>query len=565
MKKGQPTHMIYEFDNLYDGVVKQAQRYGDKDRYIYKVKKEECHFTYNDMLTHVNYISSAMTRLGVAGSFVGVTGDTHPDYVATYIAAVSCGGVIVPLDKDISSEQFVGFVDLCDIELIVYTSSLHKKILETCDKMKSVKYFVCIDFAGEDFPQDERFMTFERFLEIGREAYDAGDRTAENYVVDKEKLCTILFTSGTTGTSKGVMLNQRNLVTATIDSVSIMATSEKDFFVSVLPIHHAYEFTCSQLALPNTGAQTFINDSIKNTLRNFGQYKPTALVLVPLYVETMHKKIWAEIEKKGKAETIKKLMPIARKLPRKVRRMIFHEIIDAFGGRLDYIVCGGAPLRPELIMDFDAFGIKICEGYGITECAPLVSCNPMHWRKHHSAGLKVPHMEVRIDKVDPEDETGEIVTHGDAVMMGYYKNPTATAEAFTADGWFKTGDIGYMDEDGFIFITGRKKNVIIASNGKNVFPEEIEEYLGASELINECVVLGRKSGDENDVVITALIYPDFDKLAGKTEEEVKAAIEAEVDEVNKKLPTFKHIKCVEIRDHEFEKTTSRKIIRYKLK
>lgn len=280
--------MIYEFDNLYDGVVKQAQRYGDKDRYIYKVKKEECHFTYNDMLTHVNYISSAMTRLGVAGSFVGVTGDTHPDYVATYIAAVSCGGVIVPLDKDISSEQFVGFVDLCDIELIVYTSSLHKKILETCDKMKSVKYFVCIDFAGEDFPQDERFMTFERFLEIGREAYDAGDRTAENYVVDKEKLCTILFTSGTTGTSKGVMLNQRNLVTATIDSVSIMATSEKDFFVSVLPIHHAYEFTCSQLALPNTGAQTFINDSIKNTLRNFGQYKPTALVLVPLYVETMH-------------------------------------------------------------------------------------------------------------------------------------------------------------------------------------------------------------------------------------------------------------------------------------
>lgn len=215
------------------------------------------------MLAHVNYISSAMTRLGVAGSFVGVTGDTHPDYVATYIAAVSCGGVIVPLDKDISSEQFVGFVDLCDIELIVYTSSLHKKLLEICDKVKSVKYFVCIDFAGEDFPQDERFMTFEHFLEIGREAYDAGDRTAENYVVDKEKLCTILFTSGTTGTSKGVMLNQRNLVTATIDSVSIMATSEKDSFVSVLPIHHAYEFTCSQLALPNTGAQTFINDSIK--------------------------------------------------------------------------------------------------------------------------------------------------------------------------------------------------------------------------------------------------------------------------------------------------------------
>lgn len=565
MKKGQPTHMIYEFDNLYDGVVKQAQRYGDRDRYIYKVKKEERHFTYNDMLTHVNYISSAMTRLGVAGSFVGVTGDTHPDYVATYLATVACGGVIVPLDKDISEEQFVGFVDMCNIELVVYTHSLHKKILDTCEQMKSVKYFVCIDFDGEKLPEDNRFLTFEKFFEIGKEAYEAGDRTAENQIVDKEKLCTILFTSGTTGTSKGVMLNQRNLVTATMDSVSIMATTEEDSFVSVLPIHHSYEFTCEQLALPNTGAQTFINDSIKNTLRNFAQYKPTALVLVPLYVETMHKKIWAEIEKKGKAGLIRKLMPIAKRMPRRVRRMMFHEIIDAFGGRLQYIVCGGAPLRPELMDDFDTFGIKICEGYGITECAPLVSANPMHWRKYHSAGLKVPHMEVRIDKADPADETGEIVTRGDAVMMGYYKNPVATAEAFTEDGWFKTGDIGYIDNDNFIFITGRKKNVIIASNGKNVFPEEIEEYLGASELISECVVLGRKSGDENDVIITALIYPNFDKFEGKTKEEIQAAIEAEIDAVNKKLPTFKHIKCVEIRDTEFEKTTSRKIIRYKLK
>ena len=565
MKKGQPTHMIYEFDNLYDGVVKQAERYGDKDRYIYKVNKEERHFTFNDMLAHVNYVSSAMASLGVSGKFVGVTGETHPDYVATYIATVSCGGVIVPLDKDISAEQFVKFVALCDIELLVYTHSMHKKMVELYDKMPSVKYFVCIDYGDEAMPADERFMTFDTFLAVGKAAYEAGDRTAENYIVDKDKLCTILFTSGTTGTSKGVMLCQRNLVTSAIDCVSIMATTEKDSFVSVLPIHHAYEFTICQLALPNTGAQTFINDSIKNTLRNFAQYKPNALVLVPLYVETMHKKIWAEIEKKGKAETIRRLMPIVKKMPRAVRRRIFKDIIDAFGGRLDYIVCGGAPLRPELIADFDAFGIKICEGYGITECSPLVSCNPMHWRKYHSAGLTVPHMEARIDKADPEDETGEIVTHGDAVMLGYYKNPEATAEAFTEDGWFKTGDIGYIDDDNFIFITGRKKNVIIASNGKNVFPEEIEEYLGASELVSECVVLGRKGEDDGDVIITALIYPEYDKLGGKTEAEIRAAIEAEVDAVNKKLPNFKHIKCVEIRDHEFEKTTSRKIMRYKLK
>jgi long-chain acyl-CoA synthetase len=215
--------------------------------------------------------------------------------------------------------------------------------------------------------------------------------------------------------------------------------------------------------------------------------------------------------------------------------------------------------------DFDAFGIKICEGYGITECSPLISCNPMHKRKYHSAGLVVTHMEARIDKEDPADETGEITVHGDAVMLGYYKNPEATAAVFTEDGWFKTGDIGYMDKENYIFITGRKKNVIIASNGKNVFPEELEEHLGVSELISEVVVVGRKGEEPGEVVITALVFPDYDKFEGKTKEEIQAAIESEVDAVNKKLPTFKHIKSVEIRETEFEKNTSRKIMRYKIK
>lgn len=555
--------MVYEFDTLYDGVVKQAQRYGDKDRFIYKLKKQERHFTFNDMLAHVNYLSSAMNKLGVAGAFAGVTGDTHPDYVATYVATVSCGGVIVPLDKEISAEQFTNFVNLCELKLLVYTSSMHKKMLPLYDSMPTVRYIVCTDFDGEK-PADPRFMTFDEMLEIGKKAYDEGDRTAENHVVDKDALCTILFTSGTTGTSKGVMLSQRNLTTSAYDCAAIIDADDKDFLISVLPIHHAYEFTIGQLAAPNIGATVFINDSIKNTLRNFSAFKPTGLVLVPLYVETMHKKIWSEIEKKGKTKMVKSLMPIALKLPRALRRKIFKDVIDAFGGRLEFIVCGGAPLRPELMRDFDAFGIKICEGYGITECSPLISCNPMHKRKYHSAGLVVNHMEARIDKDDPASETGEITVHGDAVMLGYYKNPEATAAVFTEDGWFKTGDIGYMDKENYIFITGRKKNVIIASNGKNVFPEELEEYLGVSEWINEIVVIGRKGEEPGEVVITALVYPEYDKFEGKTKEEIQAVIEEVVDGVNKKLPTFKHIKQVEIRETEFEKNTSRKIMRYKI-
>ena len=302
-------------------------------------------------------------------------------------------------------------------------------------------------------------------------------------------------------------------------------------------------------------------------MRNFAKYQPTALVLVPLYVETMHKRIWAEIAKKGKTKTVKtgiKISNALRKIGIDRRRTIFKDILDAFGGKLQYIVCGGAPLRSELINDFDAFGIKICEGYGITECSPLVAANPMHWRKHHSCGMRVPHMEVRIDKASPEDETGEIVTRGDAVMKGYYKNPEATAEAFTDDGWFKTGDIGYIDDDDFIFITGRKKNVIILSNGKNIFPEELEEYLGQSEYISECVVIGRKN-EAGETSIWAICYPNYDKFDGASKEEIEAKIREEVDNVNKKLPIFKHIPNVEIRETEFEKTTSRKIMRYKVK
>ena len=563
-------HLVHQFDNLYDGVKKEAERYGDNVRYYYRDAKEDRVFTYNDMKLHVDYIAAALTKLGLAGKFNCVTGDTHPNYVAAYIATAATGGVIIPLDKEISDEQFVNFMHFCDTEVVFYTASQHKKINACAQSLPLVKLFVCISHDTPAFPEgDTRFMSFEDFFEVGRQAYiDDGIHAAEENVPDMDKMCAIIFTSGTTGSSKGVMLSQKNLVTATLDSNAIIDCSEDDMFVSVLPIHHTYEFTCSQLALPNAGAATAINDSIKNTLRNFAKYKPTALILVPLYVETMYKKIWAEIDKKGKRKTVRAAMKMSDALLKvgvDIRRKIFKEIHDSFGGRLKYIVCGGAPLRPELVKDFDSFGINICEGYGITECSPLISCNPMGWKKLHSTGLKVNSVQVRIEKTREDDETGEIVVKGDNVMLGYYKNPEATVEVFTKDGWFRTGDIGYMDKDNFIFITGRKKNVIILSNGKNVFPEELEEYLSASDLVSECVVVGRKDENGEETSIAAIVYPEAAQFEGKTPEEIKAAIERLVVDINKKLPSFKHINIVEIRDKEFEKNTSRKILRYKVK
>ena len=558
-----PLHVVHEFDTLYENVKNQAERYGDKPRYIYTENREERTVTFSDMLDRVNYVASALTTLGLAGKFITVSGDTHPDYFSAEFGTIASGGVIIPLDKDINAEHFVGFNEMCDVVCVVYTPSLDKKIAETCERLPKVKKFVLIGGKPEDLPTGEKFMTFGDFLALGKKAYDEGDRTAENREPDVDKMCAIIFTSGTTGTSKGVMLSERNLVTAGIDSCGIMATTEKDMFVSVLPAHHTYESTISHIALPNTGASCAINDSIKNTLRNFGKYKPTALVLVPLYVETMHKKIWAEIEKQGKTKLMRRIMPIAKRLPRAVRRRIFSKILESFGGKLDYMICGGAPLRYELIDEFKTFGINIYEGYGITECAPLISVNTMDWQKPRSVGLVIKHMQARIDKADESDETGEILVKGPAVMLGYYKNPEATAAVFTEDGWFRTGDVGYIDEDEFIFITGRKKNIILLSNGKNIFPEELEEYLTANDEIAEAVVIGRKK--DEDTVITAVVYPNPEMFEGKTKEEIDEAIEKVVADVTKKLPIFKHISAIEIRETEFEKTTTRKIMRFKIK
>ena len=289
-------------------------------------------------------------------------------------------------------------------------------------------------------------------------------------------------------------------------------------------------------------------------------------MLVPLFVETMHKKIWAEIKKKGIEKQVKVAIGFNNAFlfcGIDIRKKMFKEIIDSFGGNLKSIVCGGAPLSPQLIKDFYAFGITVLEGYGITECAPLVAVNSPGKVRFHSVGQPVYGCTVKIDK-DENDETGEILVKGENVMMGYYKNPEATKEVFTEDGWFRTGDIGYMDKDGYIYITGRKKNVIILSNGKNVFPEEIEEYLAPIDIIEECVVMAREN-EKGELTITAITVPNMALLEGKNDEEITELIKARIDAVNKKLPTYKQIHRIELRHEPFERTTSKKIQRFKIK
>jgi long-chain acyl-CoA synthetase len=510
----------------------------------------------------MNRLGTAFAALGLTGKHIAVIGDTCPEYLVTYHAAVNGGSVIIPLDRDLSENEIVNFLNLSEASAVVYTENFNNKLINYEDKLQNIKFFIPIIHETENI-SNLKIRSYTELIELGQHELDSGNRIFIDHVIEMDKLSALLFTSGTTGTSKGVMLSQKNLTDAANASCQSMEYDDDNTFVDLLPMHHSYEITCGHMSITALGGTMYINDSLKNTMRSILYFKPNALMVVPLYVETMHKRIWAEIEKKGMRKKVEFAMWLSRfmlKFGVDLRDKLFAEVRESLGGNLRSIVCGGAPLKPQLIKDFFCFGIIVLEGYGITECSPLVAVNRPGKARYHSVGQPVYGCEVKIDK-QPESETGEILVRGGNVMMGYYKNEEATRKVFTDDGWFRTGDIGYMDKDNYIYITGRKKNVIILSNGKNVFPEEIEEHLSYSQIIAETIVIG-KARENGEIVITAIIYPNPDMTAGMSADEKMTAVKQAVNDINKTLPVYKQVRDIEIRDTEFTKTTSKKIKRY---
>ncbi|MBR2986822.1 MAG: AMP-binding protein [Clostridia bacterium] len=546
-------------------VVSSAALYGDKPRYIYKDKKSrtEKTFTYNDFLNEMNRFGTAMSQLGLMGKTVAVIGETHPAYVVAYYAVANGNGMIVPLDKEINDDELVNFLIRSHAEAIVYTECMNDRVASIADRVQDIRYFIPIDPKCED---EGRVVSWQTLQAMGEKALAEGDTSYLDIEIDLEKPCALLFTSGTTGTSKGILLSQNNLAAATNSScLSMHHVDSSTKLLSVLPINHTYEMTCGHLAALNKGATTYINDSIKYVVKNLASFKPTAMLFVPLFVETLHKRIWDNIEKKGMTKKVKTAMKVSNGLRRvgiDLRKKFFGEILSVFGGALESIVCGGAPIDQHLIDDFDAFGIPILNGYGITECAPLVAVNRLGKVRAGTVGTPVEQCEVKVI-LDEGQDTGEILVKGGNVMLGYFEDEEATAAVFTEDGWFKTGDVGYVDKDGYLYITGRKKNIIILSNGKNIYPEEIEQYLAPISLIQECVVIGRKNA-VGEVVITAVVFPNEEEAEGLSKEDVYTKLKEAINEVNKNLPVFKQIHDLEVRDTEFEKTTTKKIKRYKV-
>ena len=547
-------------------------RHGNKVAFRYFENKKLRSMTYAEFGDKIRQTAAAFTAMGLVGERVAIIGDTSPQWLCSYIAALVAGCVAVPMDKELELSEIEKFFNMVEAKAVVYSKSFNEKFIHTITSPDTtIRYFIPI-FPEYDTDYNHRVISFKEVLECGHERVENGGYDFPT--ADREALAEMLFTSGTTGTSKCVMLSQKNIFSVVNSAVQTVCFTKDDVTVSVLPVHHTYELACLQAEMVY-GCEICINDSLRHVMRNFALFKPTALVLVPMFVNTMYKKIWAEAEKTHRAGTLRAGLATSRALMAMgidARRKIFKSVIDAFGGRLDHVICGGARLDPQLIADFEDFGISIFEGFGITECAPLTNVTPYYARKYGSVGPAVPCCRVRIATEygsglnDRGYRDGELQVKGDNVMLGYYKNEEATAEAFTKDGWFRTGDIAYMDKDGYVYITGRIKSVIVLENGKNVFPEEIEEYLGHIDTIAECVVVGRKTPRSDEIALTAVVFPNMDKFRkDATTEEVQESIRTSINQLNRRLPAFKQIKAVEIRNTEFEKTTSKKIKRHLVK
>ena len=565
MKTKKTERKFTKIDSVRHLALKLAD-HGNKIMFkYYGTDKEIATISYKEFSALVVREAAGLNALGLKGKRIAIVGETSPEWVASYIAIISMGGVAIPMDKELDIAQIDGFLTGVEAEAIIFSKGFNQKLEAMVQNHATLKKFIMIDPTDCAFENDPKAISFKKLLALGDTAVSQGYTLPEPE--DMRRMAVMLFTSGTTGTSKCVMLCEQNVCAAVNAACECVEFFPDDVLVSVLPIHHTYELCC-MLAGSNYGMEICINDSLRKVLKNFALFKPTGLILVPLFVNTMYKKIIETAKKQGKYNNLMRgitLSKTLRKVGIDVRAKLFKDVVAAFGGRLTKIVSGGAPLNPDMVEKFKEFGISIYEGYGITECSPLISVSPYFAPKPSSVGPAVNCCTVRIDYdgtvSDNGYKQGEIVVKGDNVMLGYYNNPEETAAVFTDDGYFRTGDLGYMDEDGYIYITGRKKFVIVMENGKNVFPEEIEEYLGQIEEIAECVVVGRKAEDSDAITLVAICYPNSVVLGDTSKEEAEAIIRKKISALNKKLTGYKRIQQVEFVDTEFPKTTSKKIIR----
>lgn len=564
--KNYPLYEVDEIVSIKDMLENSVKKFGDKTAFLKKDDKKGPYqsVSFKEFYKDVEGLGTAFLEMDMSGKRIAVIGPNRYEWAVTYLAAANGESMIVPIDKELPYADWSNLLKIAEVSTIVYAGKYSEDMIRAREENPNLRYLVNMDL--EDNTDLE--ISFKKLLASGKMMVSQGNDRFKNVEINIEEPQILLFTSGTTAMSKGVLLTHKNIASSLMAMCSMTFIGPDDVFLSILPLHHTYECTCGFLCPLYRGSTVAYCDGLKYILKNIQESKATMMLCVPAVLDAMYKRIWSTAKKngiEGKLKTGIKLSNGLMKMKIDARRKIFKQIHETFGGHFRMFVVGAAAVNPEVSKGLDAFGFLVIQGYGITECSPIVSVNRDINFRHDSAGQPVPVNEVKI--VDKNDEgIGEIVCRGANIMKGYYKNQEETDKVIV-DGWFHTGDLGYITEDGFVHITGRKKSVIVTSNGKNIFPEELEIFLNENEYVLESMIYGEENKEDGETYLCALIVPNFDEIKKQfgedvSDEKIKELMEEAVKSVNKRNPLYKYIRKYEIRDKELIKTTTGKIKRY---
>lgn len=566
----KPNFKLYDVPNIYslqDMVLQSSAKYNSGLALEDLTNTQISRLNYTELLDNILRFGAALKSLGInERAHIAIIGENRVQWALSYLTIMCFNFVAVPIDKNLTENEILNIIHESDAEAIIFTENFASLFEEHKVSLKKLKHYICMD----NFKSGSGFMKMKNLI-------DENEPVNKNDLpkINPDELAEIIFTSGSLGRAKGVMLSQKNISSNLTAMVKMLFIFPEDRFLSVLPMHHTYECTCGMLCPLYCGASVHYARSLKTVVDDIQKVKATILLGVPLLYDKMFKRISKAIkEDKVKSVVVPALVKITDLAGKfganDLKKKIFKEIHNKFGGHIRIFIAGGAAPDPLVAKGLREFGFNFIQGYGLTETSPILTLNRLDFFKDNAAGIPLPGIEIKINNPD-ENGSGEIWAKGDSVMLGYYKNEKFTKDVFS-DGWFKTGDIGYFDEEGFLHINGRMKNVIISRSGKNVFPEEIEDILNRSPFILESIVYGEEDSKHDEVIAAQIVvdaeaFIEFSNTKGFeiNVEMINEIIDNEIKECNKQLAAYKRITKFHIRDNEFEKTTTQKIKRYLIK
>ena len=553
-----------KFTDLKDMLKQTGEVYGNRPAYIFKDNGSMKTISHKEFRDDINALGTVLINMGLKDKRIAVISENRYEWELSYLAIAAGVGVVVPLDKALPDNELESLILRSQVEAIFY-SSKYDTIMNTLREKKNtnLKYFISMGLQENT----NGIYSQKALLEKGKKLLEEGNKQYLDAKIDADKMGIMLFTSGTTAMSKAVMLSHKNLVTNVMDIIQRFDLTEEDRFLSFLPLHHVFECTVGFLYPISIGGSIAFCEGVKHMADNIKEFDITAMISVPAVFDIIYRKVMKTIEKKGKMATLekgKKISNVLLKVKIDLRKQLFKEVHESLGPKLKLVVTGGAALDPETEKGFNDLGFDVEQGYGLTETAPVIAAETPKCRRLGSIGKKFPSVEVKIDAPD-EEGIGELMAKGPSIMLGYYENEEATKSALEPDGWFHTGDLARIDKDGFIYIAGRKKSVIVLNNGKNVFPEEIETLLNKVEGIKETFVYEKKE-DDGDVKVCVEIVYDKEMIKDlyhiEDEEKIKEFLWEKVKGVNKLMPKYKYVREMIVTEEPLIKTTTLKIKRH---